>query len=221
MKKTKTPYRTTEPLKTKIRNEFNHLSVIGIDELNAIRVSKETTSTWKRLMSFNEEEFKKCCDDAFDFAMLELARLEDEANTAKAKKTYNPSKIIKNTCNSYNPVTQYLYTSESERKRLRLVEALLTAREMGDGQMAQDAIRRSANLWYTQSEQYSIDCVDKTLMDTYRAAGIKKVKWVTERDERVCEICKSLNNEVFDIDKAPAKQHYRCRCHLIPVSEKT
>ena len=43
-----------EQLKKLIRREFNRLGIIGFDELNASRVSLETTELFGRLMRENE-----------------------------------------------------------------------------------------------------------------------------------------------------------------------
>ena len=47
----------------------------------------------------------------------------------------------------------------------------------------------------------------------YREVGVKKVKWLTASDRRVCEICRNLDGKVFEIDEAPGPPaHPLCRC---------
>ena len=62
-------------LKKKIRNEFNHLSVMSFDELNVVRISKELKSTYKRLIEFNHKEYELIAEEAHLYA---LSLLSDE-----------------------------------------------------------------------------------------------------------------------------------------------
>ena len=70
-----------------------------------------------------------------------------------------------------------------------------------------------------QIKQYAIDLEDAIAMVVYEDTGVEKVKWVAEHDHRTCGDCKELDGEVFDLDKAPDKLHYQCRCWITPVKE--
>jgi SPP1 gp7 family putative phage head morphogenesis protein len=59
----------------------------------------------------------------------------------------------------------------------------------------------------------------------YRQMGIRRVQWLTNRDDRVCPICLPLDNQIIDIDQGipgigfpPA--HVNCRCFIAPVVER-
>ena len=54
----------------------------------------------------------------------------------------------------------------------------------------------------------------------YEDAGITKVKVWADKDERRCDICGKLHNQVFDINaQLPIPAHPRCRCRILPVVE--
>lgn len=56
--------------------------------------------------------------------------------------------------------------------------------------------------------------------DTYKAAGVKKVKFITAEDERVCTDCEAINGNIYNIDDAPMiPQHSNSRSILIPYFE--
>ena len=114
----------------------------------------------------------------------------------------------------YNPVTKYVFSNEIDRKKSRLFEAVV-ANELDRLRSYKDAER----LITQQIRQYGIDLEDAVAMAVYKDIGVEKVKWVAEHDHRTCGVCEELDGEIFPLDKAPSKQHYNCRCYLIPVKE--
>lgn len=187
--------------------------VVGFDELNTIRVKRLTSSLYDRLVKFNRKEFRSIVQEARAYALSLL----DKDQRSKVGKTFDPDEIIEFYLANYNYITGYLYGPEVERKRLRTAEEMMTAREYFDQDLYRKSLKRSADLWYTQSGQYSIGLEDETCIRTWKEAGVPQVQWVTQKDGRVCEYCRKLNGKRFDIDKAPHKAHYNCRCYLIPV----
>lgn len=201
-------------LREKIRKEFNHLSVIAFDELNVLKTSKLTQSMFERLMKFNKKQYEKMVHQARLYAITFLNAEEKEK---ESKQRIDEDAMVESVLIAYNLITGYLYKSETERKRLRLAEEMLTAREYGDRSYYAKTLNKTANLWFTQSSQYAIEMEDETVKKVWKTAGIKKVKWVTENDNRVCSVCKGLNGQIFEIDNVPPKQHYHCRCTIKPV----
>ena len=57
-----------EQLKKLIRREFNRLGIFGFDELNAPRVTSETTELFGRLKRENEKLYLKVAEKAYDDA---------------------------------------------------------------------------------------------------------------------------------------------------------
>lgn len=207
-------------LKEKIRQEFNRLQVLAFDELNVVGTKEETKTTFDRLLEFNEKEYLKIAKEARLYALSLLTAKERE----KAEKEETDSKwwiaFLAAFLASYNSVTGYLYKREAERKRLRLAEEMLTAREFRDRNRYRTAIQKGANLWFTQSGQYAIDLEDYTVLYFWKKAGLKKVEWVAELDKKTCSKCRDLNGQIFNIDEVPPKQHYHCRCYLLPYREE-
>lgn len=200
-----------EKLKKKIRKEFNYWFVLAFDEINAVKVKRDLTALYDRLLEYNEEEYRKIAKAARAFSIQYL--------TAKEKKKLKDDVIdeyVEFVLTGYNYTTEYLYYPEAERKRLILGERILTAKEFHDHKMYNKAVQKAADLWYTQSYQYAIDIEDTVEVETFKEAGIDQVVWMAEQDEKTCHVCHGLDGQIFDIDDVPNKPHYFCRCWLTP-----
>ena len=202
-----------EQLKKLIRREFNRLGIFGFDELNAPRITRETIALFDRLMRENEKQYlnaaKKAYSDAVALAITAgyIDSGEDRIDEA----------WLIGFLGAYNFVSGYLYESEAERKRLRLAEQMMTSREYLNRSLYNDSLRRSANLWWTQTAHYMLDAVDTATLDGYRDSGVEKVKWNTYIDGRECKTCRERNGKVYPIGKVPPKAHRNCRCYFTPV----
>lgn len=56
-------------------------------------------------------------------------------------------------------------------------------------------------------------------LTVYKQYDVKRVRWLTALDERVCRICGPLHSRVFPINNIPfggAPAHPRCRCFVVP-----
>jgi SPP1 gp7 family putative phage head morphogenesis protein len=205
-----------EQLKKLIRREFNRLGIFGFDELNVPRVTKETTELFDRLKRENTRLYLKVAQKAYaDAVALAVAAGYSDPGVNRIDAVWVVALL-----SAYNFVSGYLYESEAERKRLRLAEQMLTAREYQNRTQYNDSIRRSANLWWTQAAHYMLDAVDTATIDGYRDSGVERVKWNTNIDGRECKTCRERNGNVYPIDKVPPKEHRNCRCYLTPVPKK-
>ena len=193
--------------KKKIRTEFNRLSVMGFDELNVVNTRKTTQEMFDRFMKENEALYIKAAKSAYKKA----------AETEKTPEGI--AELVAVILGGYNLVTGYLYEREAERKRLRLNEQILTAREYNDRQMFQDSLRKTANLWWTQTTQYGISVVDSATIKAFKDMGIDYVKWIAEDDGKTCSTCKARDEKIYPISNIPSKTHYGCRCYLLPVKD--
>lgn len=202
-----------EQLKKLIRREFNRLGIIGFDELNASRVSLETTELFGRLMRENERLYLKVAKKAYDDA---VAAARAAGYVGSDENRINEVWVVA-LLGAYNFVSGYLYESEAERKRLRLVEQMMTAREYLNRTLYNDSVRRSANLWWTQASHYMLEAVDKATLDGYKDSGVNEVEWHTNIDGRECKVCRERNGKIYKIDNVPPKPHRNCRCHCVPV----
>ena len=114
----------------------------------------------------------------------------------------------------YNPVTKYVFKNELGRKEERLFEALIAM--MQDKGISYNAAER---LLIRQVKQSGIDLEDAIVEAEYEAAGVEKVVWLAELDNRTCGTCVDMDGEIFDIDKVPPKPHINCRCTIYPYKE--
>lgn len=231
-------------LKKFIRNEFNRMGLLGFDELNVISTQTQTETLFTNLKNENTKAFCDAAKNAQTFSLTLIALMERgyplsmrDVKTRDFEKSISgvrvdTSKLVESQLigtmawltgflGKYNHTTGYLYESETDRKRMRYNEEILTAREYGDRQAFNTATNRSANLWYGQSEQYLMDVVDEATIETYKNNGVKYVMWMTEMDDRVCKTCQSYHGQIYAIDEVPEKPHRRCRCYLIPMKDKT
>jgi SPP1 gp7 family putative phage head morphogenesis protein len=192
----------------RIRASFNKISVMGFDELNVVNTRKTTQKMYDGFLKDNEGIYLKVARDAYKRA------------TDSGKAPEINSEWLVGVLAGYNLVTGYLYDKEAERKRLRLNEQILTAREYDNRQMLHDSLRRSANLWWTQTSQYGISVVDEATIQGFKDIGIKQVRWIAADDEKTCPTCGARDNKIYPINKIPPKPHYGCRCYVVPVKEE-
>lgn len=205
-----------EQLKKLIRIEFNRLGIFGFDELNAPRITRETIGLFDRLMRENKKRYLEAAKKAYRNAVaLAVAAGYADPGSADLDEAWVLAFL-----GAYNFVSGYLYEQESERKRLRLAEQMMTAREYLSRTQYNDSIKRSANLWWTQTAHYMLDAVDTATLDGYRDSGVERVMWNTNIDGRECKTCRERHGKTYAIDKVPPKAHRNCRCYLTPVPKK-
>lgn len=187
---------------------------MGFDELSAPRITKITKEMVSRLLKSNKREYLKIAKEATEEA-------SNDVNAIGVKATPIPisEKYVDETLGEYNPVTGYLYYPEADRKRSRLAEALITAVILGLRADYHKELKKFADLWHTQTLQYAETMVDKTRIKTFKKNGIKRVVWVSEHDNRVCEECKERDGKIYPITAIPTKPHYNCRCWIEPLKE--
>jgi SPP1 gp7 family putative phage head morphogenesis protein len=200
-------------LKEKIRTEFNRLGMMGFDDLNVVNTKKVTKAMFGRLTAENEKAYQKVADKAYDKAKKKAAG----AGYTEEEPSGVGDAWLVGVLLAYNFVTGYLYDREAERKRLRLNEQILTSREYDDRQLFNESLRKSANLWWTQTQQYGITVVDEATLQAYKDMGVKKVQWKSVIDKRTCKVCRERHNKIYKISEVPRKTHYNCRCYLEPV----
>lgn len=200
-------------LKKKLRSEFNRLGLMGFDGLNVANTKKITKEMFDRLLLENEKTYKKVAEKAYSSAKKKAAAV----GYSEKEETEVGGAWLIGVLLGYNLVTGYVYDREAERKRLRLNEQILTAREFSDRQLYNDSLLRAANLWWTQTAQYGITVVDEAMIQAYRDCGVERVRWITQKDERRCKVCRERHQKIYKISEVPGKPHYRCRCLLEPV----
>lgn len=201
-----------EAEKKKIRTAFNRLSVTGFDELNVVNTRKTTQALFEKLLADNERLFLLAAKNAYKKA-IKTARAKD----FDGEESDASGELVAAVLGGYNFITGYLYNKETERKRLRLNEQILTAREYNSRAMLQTSLRRTANLWWTQTVQYGVSMVDESTIKGFKDMGVEWVQWVTAADEKTCPTCRMRDNRVYRLNKVPPKPHYGCRCYIVPI----
>lgn len=201
-------------LKKKLRTEFNRLGMLGFDELNVVNTKKVTKEMFDRLLAENEAMYQKVAEKAYSKGKQNA----EAAGYKEEEKTELSGDWLTIVLMGFNLVTGYVYDREAERKRLRLNEQILTAREYGNRQFFNNSLKRTADLLWTQTVQYGVDVVDKASIQAYKDMGVKKVRWKTNDDGRECKECRNRHNKIYKISEVPEKVHYGCRCYLEPIN---
>lgn len=203
-------------LNVAISAEFLRLRLAPMDELNIVGAKKMGAAMYDRLEKYNANAYLSMAIAAYADAIAQAALIGEKPDAPREI----DSAFVALTLSAYNLVTGYLYESEAERKRLRLVEQMLTAREYNDRQAYQDSVLGAAKAWWRQTEQYALDVTDDATITAYVDAGVKYVRWVTEKDRRTCKVCDGRDGVIYEITRIPEKTHYGCRCYLVPAKKK-
>lgn len=202
-------------VRKKIKTDFNRLGSMGFDELNVVNTRKTTAKMYDRFLAMNEQAYLKAAIEAYKKAKKKANEAGYSGEETDIDEDWLLAILL-----AYNLVTGYIYDREAERKRLRLNEQILTAREYDDRGAFNESIRRAANLWWTQTSQYGVDVVDESTLQAYDDMGVEYVRWIAEMDERTCEVCGPRHMKIYPLKKVPAKTHYGCRCRLEPVEKE-
>ena len=113
---------------------------------------------------------------------------------------------------AYDPVAKYVYENEEDRKRARLIEALM-ASQTRDKEI--DAAMRSMSLMF---HIFAVRITDEALIQALKDNGDLTVRWCAEEDDRTCGVCMNRDGHVYPISRLPTKPHINCRCWVEPVS---
>ena len=114
---------------------------------------------------------------------------------------------------AYSAVSKVVYNNEVDRKRG------YTAEGINSSTAKVTEFRRGLHYWADLTSTYADIVTDESTLKAYRDAGVRRVRWVTAGDEKVCETCRGRNGKVYYINAIPTK-HRRCRCHYLPVNNK-
>lgn len=185
---------------------FNQLKLAKWDELHVIRKVSETyeQSTRRAVRKYYE-----IAVEAYIVALYQM-KMDKKKATQMADKAIDLSWVYA-MLEEADPVTLYEFFPERERKKQRLIEAL-TATNNRNAE-----IDKALRYWTVQVGQYADNSVYRARLDAFKDAGVKRVKWVTQKDERVCPECEDLDEQIFQIENVPPPQHIHCRCIVYPI----
>lgn len=182
-----------------IRREFaKSRQMMAMDELNVIKASEKM---YDKLEEANEKAFLKLARDRYK-------DITGEEAEEKATLAWLLLFLL-----AYNPVTEFVYDNEVERKEARFAESMVASTNK------LVAIKQAMSLWLRQTEQYLVLVEDEAVLRAYKHLGYKRVRWFTQVDERRCPECAARHGKVYRIDKVPPKPHRNCRCYIEPVND--
>ena len=162
----------------------------GFDELNVLEV---TRTLYQDLQADNQSVF------------LELAQERYQEAEPHGEEPPDLAWLLALLA-AYNAVTKVIYDNDVDRKRQ------YTAEGINSSTAKVTEFRRGLHYWADLTATYSDIVTDESTLKAYRDAGVKKVRWVTAGDEKVCDTCRERNGKVYPINAIPPKPHRRCRC---------
>ena len=195
----------------RVHREFRQNRLAHFDEMNRVGVKKHVAKLYKNTEKIIRNEFLAILNPLYKEIYDEALALGFDGKPEELDEGW-----IEEFFEEYNPVTKYVFKNELVRKEARLFENLIAVK----GSLGTDkftSYKTAENLLARQVKQYAIELEDSVTKAVYQDAGVKKVMWVAEDDHKTCAVCNELDGAVFDLEDAPPKQHYHCRCYLIPV----
>lgn len=185
---------------------WNRLKMAKWDEISVIRAVGKVYDDSVQLAI---RRYYEIALEAFIVALYQANVPPPEA-TKMGAETINTDWVLE-MLEEADPVTLYIFLTEAERKKQRLIETLAATLNKNA------EIDKALKYWTMQIGQYADNSVYRARLDAFRAVGIERVRWVTQEDNRVCTDCEPLDGQVFAIEDVPPPQHYGCRCYLVPA----
>lgn len=186
---------------------FDRLKTLKFDELNVLR---SVSGVYEQAIALCKRRYRQIALDAYEAALI-LAGIKPEKAEEMAEESITEDWIL-DMLEDYDPVALYQFLPEAERKKERLVEALIASHNKGE------EADRALRLWTLQVARYADKSVEDATIDAYKEAGVKKVRWLALEDAKTCRVCAKRDGKVYSIDKIPPRPHYHCRCELEIVS---
>ena len=162
----------------------------GFDELNVLEV---TRTLYQDLARDNQEIF------------LELAQERYQETEPHGEEPPDLAWLLALLA-AYNAVTKVIYDNDVDRKRQYTTEGI------NSSTAKVTEFRRGLHYWAGLTADYADIVTDESTLKAFRDAGVRRVRWVTAGDEKVCETCRERNGKVYSINSIPPKPHRRCRC---------
>lgn len=187
---------------------FDNLKLLPFDELNVLRTVK---SVYKRSAELAKKRYLMIALDAYIEGYMLAMHCSRKVAEKKASESITEDFILE-MLDDYDPVTLYKFELEMERKAERLAEALLAS------EMESSEVDKALKYWTLQETHYADKSVVEGALKSYKDAGVKKVRWITQKDSKVCADCRKNDGKVFPVGNVPWPEHYRCRCLLVPIN---
>lgn len=199
------------------------LQALPFDELNASKgykaVSERVKRTYQRLYDDLVEvlilialwSFENNCETVIEKKGNKIKYYVGQKDGFRKTKTFDAEKYVTWYLSSVNYVTQYIFVNEFDRKLARTIEEIISSPKKSD---INKNIEKALKYWNRQAKQAGDNITIESALEGAKSAGITKVIWVTQDDERVCPKCNEKDGKIFDIDKIMLPLHYNCRCYF-------
>lgn len=117
-----------------------------------------------------------------------------------------PDDLLLELLRTPSPVMKYSYDSEVIRKRDRLVEALLaTGADVNE-------IDKGMRYWTQMTGWFAVEVADFAVAQARAERSVSRVRWRSERDNKVCHVCFKRDGNIYPLTALPPKPHPNCRC---------
>lgn len=188
-------------LKKKAQSTFNNsrLSLLKFDEISLLQVKNESNSLYKKLKRQSE---------AFFLALIHELATDMNFN----ENEYSLEHFL----TSFSPVLLYTFETETERKQAKHFEMIASIGGSKSPRVLEEQ-KKEIRYWMMQVEETAVDIEREIFLKEARKRGVKKVKWLTKHDGKVCKDCADLNGKIFEIENIPRRPHIGCRCWLKEV----
>lgn len=118
---------------------------------------------------------------------------------------------IEDMLTDYDVVAKYVFKNEEDRKRARLVEAIMASKN------PTEEVNPAAKNLFNMYRTFVIRVADEAAIESLKDQGIQYVQWIAELDNRTCSVCQSLDKRIFELPELPDKPHINCRCTIRSV----
>lgn len=196
-----TPYSKTDKTIEYLMKQYAKLfrRVNSFDEVNVIQLSHEI---YDEALALTEQEATRLVKVVYD-TYREEESISEEAALA----------LVLALMLAYHPVTKYIYRNEVDRKRSRFVEGVISS------DTPREEVKLAERLLVGMNKQFLDDATFEAVIQAYADDGVEQVRWITARDDRRCQECKSRHNKIYPIDNIPPKPHLHCRCYVEKVTD--
>lgn len=165
-------------------------SLVSFDELNVL---EEVNTLYREINVIVHKSFVSLADKVYH-------------STKKTDFGSIDEQWVDALLNSYDPVSKYVFEHEMDRRCARLIEAVIAS------DSREQEIDKALRGMSFMCRLYADRITDETTMKAYNDDGEDYVKWVSEKDERTCSVCRKRDGKIYEIDKVPKDPHPNCRC---------
>lgn len=201
--------------------------MLDFDELNAYEYTDKAvrylslrfirlfnqTKGWKKKPKELIDEFYEFYEDLYEMTIMAYLDIARHYYKAEHKKTKIDRKWVEKKLNDYDPVVKYIFRQEVDRKRSRHTESVIAS------DTPEKETDTALKYWSNMVRQFADLITDAAYEQALKDDGIARVRWITQKDERVCDVCRERDGKIYPITKIPPKPHYGCRCWVKKIGK--